>query len=323
MPEGENAVRIMTIHKAKGLKFQVVILDHQNRRTHLSKEEFWANPNIAEAPDLTTTLLPLSDKPLKALGMENIYNHEQEKTRMDFLNLIYVAFTRPVEALYIMAEAEGKREKLSKEVIKFLKASGTYSEDTLLYEFGQLQKLDSSENSQLNEETLNRWISNGGDFPVQVAPADEVYWELAGGLSHRARGKLVHTILSAIRTAKDIQKSVNLFLSKGVIDTNEAEQLTRIIRQVTEHPALKTFFSEDVLVKNETEVLLDTGEIVRPDRVVLFENQVVIIDYKTGEKEKKHFVQVNDYKQAFSTLGYKTVRGFLVYLSNKVEVTEV
>ena len=323
MPEGENAVRIMTIHKAKGLKFQVVILDHQNRRTRLSKEEFWTNPNIAEAPDLTTTLLPLSDKPLKALGMESIYNHEQEKTRMDFLNLIYVAFTRPVEALFIMAESEGKREKLSKEVIKFLKASGAYSEDTLLYEFGMLQKLDAPENKQQKEIPLSRWMSNGGDFPVQVAPADEVYWELAGGLSHRARGKLVHTILSAIRTSKDIQKSVNLFLSKGVIDTNEAEQLTRIIRQVTEHPALKTFFSEDVVVKNETEVLLDTSEIIRPDRVVLFDNQVVIIDYKTGEKEKKHITQVNDYKQAFSTLGYKTVKGFLVYLSNNVEVTEV
>jgi len=77
------------------------------------------------------------------------------------------------------------------------------------------------------------------------------------------------------------------------------------------------------LVKNETEVLLADGEIVRPDRVVMSNNEMVIIDYKTGEKEKKHIAQINGYKQAFYQLGYQTVKGILVYLGDKVEWIEI
>jgi len=323
MPEGEDAIRIMTIHKAKGLKFQVVILDYQDRRNRLSKEEFWYDINIPEVPDLTKTLLPLSREPMTALGLESIYNHEREKTRMDFLNLAYVAFTRPVEALFVVCEAESKKEKFSKEMVSFLKASGIYKEDKLLYKFGELQKLDTPEAMPQKNITLSQWTSNGGDFPVQLAPAEEVYWKHAGADSQRARGKLVHEILSGIQSTKDIQKAVNLFLAKGVIDSMEAKELTVSIRRVTEHPELKAYFSDDVLVKNETEVLLADGEIVRPDRVVMCNKEMVIIDYKTGEKEKKHIAQINGYKQAFYQLGYKTVKGILVYLGNKVELIEI
>ena len=323
MPEGEDAIRIMTIHKAKGLKFQVVILDYQERRTRLSKEEFWTDISIPEAPDLTKTLLPLSKEPLAALGLDNIYEHEWEKTRMDFLNLAYVAFTRPVEALFLVCGADGSKEKFSKEIIGFLKAATLFDDSKLHYEFGELKKLDTPDVQQQKNITLNQWVSNGGDFPVQVAPPEEVYWSLAGEASHRARGKLVHEILSAVRSTKDIDKAVNLFLAKGVIDNMEARQLSASIREVTEHPALKAFFSEEVMVKNETEILGADGEITRPDRVVINHNEVIIIDYKTGEKEEKHIEQVNGYKQAFYSLGYQNVKGLLVYLDDEVEWVEV
>ncbi len=324
MPEGENAIKIMTVHKAKGLKFQVVILDYQNRRNRTSKEEFWSDISLAEAPDLTKTLLPISKEPLKAIGMEQVYNNEQQKTRMDFLNLAYVAFTRPVEALFITAEAESKRnEKFSKEIIKFLKAADLYQQDKLLYEFGLSAKLDKPEKPQQQNIPLSHWISNGGNFPVQTASAEEVYWELAGGSSQRAKGKLIHEILASVKTSKDIQKAVNLFLSKGVIDNNEAKSISHIINQITGHPAIEKYFTDDVLIKNETEILDSDGKIVRPDRVVIQGDEIIVIDYKTGEKEDEHITQVNGYKQAFYNLGYKTVKGFLVYLGNDVQVINV
>lgn len=323
MPEGEDAVQIMTIHKAKGLKFQVVILDYQKRKNDLSKKEFWTDINLPEAPDLTKTLLPNSKEPMKVLGMDEIYNHEMEKTRMDFLNLAYVAFTRPVEALFLIGEAESKKENFSKEVIKFLKADGIYDKEKLRYTFGNLQKLDVRQKSLRKNIILHQWVTNGGDFPVQVAPAEEIYWELAGGKSHRAKGKLVHEILSTIRTPKDIQKAVNFFLAKGVINKQEAKELRHTIRQIAEHPALKAYFREDILVKNETEVRLSDDVTFRPDRVVVNSKGLVIIDYKTGEKDDKHIEQINGYKEAFKMLGYQVVKGILVYLGDEVSIIEV
>jgi ATP-dependent exoDNAse (exonuclease V) beta subunit len=319
LPEGENAVQIMTIHKAKGLKFQVVILDFQGRNNKNTKEEFWTNIDIPEAPDLSTTLLPIHEKKLTAIGLPEVYNHEKVKTRLDFLNLIYVAFTRSVEALFILAEKNSSKEKFSKEITKYLKSSGLYEEERSHYEFGELQKLDKSSVSKHQHIPLTKWVSNGGDFPVQVAPPEEVYWEMAGGNSQRIKGKLIHEVLSRIKTEKEISKALNLFLTNGVIDEHEKQQLQIKIESVVNHPKLKPYFSDSALVKNETEIVLPDGEIARPDRVVINDNSVTIIDYKTGAKEGKHINQIRKYKTAFQKLGFRDVRSILVYLGKKIE----
>jgi len=323
LPEGENAVQIMTIHKAKGLKFQVVILDFQGRSNKNTKEEFWTSIDIPEAPDLSTTLLPIHEKKLTAIGLLEVYNQEKVKTRLDLLNLIYVAFTRPVEALFILGEANSSKEKFSKEITKFLKSSGLYENERSHYEFGELKKLDKATTTKLWHTQLTKWISNGGDFPVQVAPPEEVYWEMAGGNSQRIKGKLIHEVLSRIKTGKEISKTLNLFLTNGVIDELEKQQLQVKIESVVNHPILKPYFSDSVMVKNETEVILPDGEIARPDRVIINDTGVTIIDYKTGTKESEHLNQMKKYITAFQQLGFQNVSSILVYLGEKIEFVHI
>jgi len=325
MPEGEDAVQIMTIHKAKGLKFQVVIVDYQQRGNKNTKTEFWTDLSISEAPDLTTTLLPINKEKLTAIGKQEVYNHEKEKTQLDFLNLIYVAFTRPVEALFLIGEAPHKnlREEFSKTLVTYLKSSQQFDEEKLRYEYGVLEKLEDVNAITRDHLELSKWESNGGNFPIMVAPAEEVYWEMAGGNSQRIKGKMIHEILAHIRTVKDIEKAVNLYHTKGVIDYSERQQLTKEIKAVVNNTKLKTYYSDSVLVKNESDILMSDGAILRPDRVVVNDSEVTVIDYKTGKKEKKHVSQVLQYKQTFLSLGYKKVEGILIYISENIEIVKV
>ena len=325
MPDGEDAVRLMTIHKAKGLKFQAVIVDFQDRLNRNTKNEFWTDINLPEFPDLTTTLLPIQKEKLTAIGYQEVYQHEQTKTRLDFLNLVYVAFTRPVEALFILAEApkKGNKEIFSKTINSFLKETGDYNENTLHYQYGTLAKYDKAGKPSGNHLPLTKWTTNGGDFPVKTAPAEEIYWEMAGTGSHRVKGKLIHEILSHIKTVKDIDKTLNLYASNGVIDDTEFNDLKQETEIVVNHPLLKDFFSEKANIKTETEIILPGGDLIRPDRVVLMDNTITVIDYKTGEKENKHLQQIKNYKDAFSEEGYDKVNGLLVYLGNNMEIINV
>ncbi len=322
LPEGEDAVQIMTIHKAKGLKFQVVILDLQVRKEKSTKDVFWSTKKIEEAPDLTTYLLPINKEKLTAVGMEEVYEQEKAKSRLDFINMVYVAFTRPVEALFLMADVSNK-EFFSKDIVKFLKESGQFSEDKKLYTYGELQKLEVSEVPDRNHVLLSQWQSNGGDFPVEIAPAEEIYWEMVASATQRTKGKVIHEILSHIKTAEDIDKTLNYYITNGIIDSMERTGLNHKLQAVLNHPQLEKYFSQSVLVKNETEIVLPNGEVVRPDRVVISNGEVAVIDYKTGEKEEEHLLQVGEYKQAFEMLGFQQVNGLLVYLSYDVEVVAV
>ncbi len=93
--------------------------------------------------------------------------------------------------------------------------------------------------------------------------------------------------------------------------------------EVVRHPDLIAYFSAGLLVKNETEILDADGKILRPDRVVINDGELCVIDYKTGEKSKNHKMQISAYADVFKKVGYKSVRSKLVYLNNEVEVVEV
>lgn len=108
--EGQDAISIMTIHQSKGLEFKVVIIPFCN----------WdLDHNISKAPTLwcTTHIAPFSTFPCLPLryhsGLTNTlyakdYYQERMQVHMDHLNLLYVAFTRAVDRLYVFTPQTNK-----------------------------------------------------------------------------------------------------------------------------------------------------------------------------------------------------------------------
>jgi ATP-dependent exoDNAse (exonuclease V) beta subunit len=86
--------------------------------------------------------------------------------------------------------------------------------------------------------------------------------------------------------------------------------------------SISSYFEQGVNVKNELEILTAAGDILRPDRVVISDNNAVVIDYKTGKKNaQKYHAQMQDYEYALLSLGYASVKKLLLYIQEQeVEV---
>ena len=80
---------------------------------------------------------------------------------------------------------------------------------------------------------------------------------------------------------------------------------------------MKPYFAKGLKVKNEEEILLSNGNILRPDRLIIKENEVTIIDYKTGLENNADKKQILEYKTEIENMGYKVKESLLVYINDE------
>jgi ATP-dependent exoDNAse (exonuclease V) beta subunit len=322
MPSGGNAIQIMTVHKAKGLKFEVVIADLYNAGNRKTKNEHWIDLSMEELPGLSVGLLPLTNS-LEDIGLKTIVDEEKDKNILDFLNVIYVAFTRPVQALFAVGKHDNK-DKFGAYLKQYLEKKTLWQEEKSSYSFGKLAYKGKRKDQSKGENVkLKKMISTDWEDLIRIAPSEEVYWELLDSKPVRTYGNLVHNMLSKVQYAEDVSAVVDQYRLSGLLDNLEAEHIKLLMDTVVHHPNLKRYFSSGILVKNETELLDANGKIQRPDRVVIDGDELCVIDYKTGVQSESHKKQIGAYAAAFGKLGYNRIISKLVYLNDAVEVVEV
>lgn len=335
-----NAVRIMTIHKSKGLEFNVVI--YPEAITDLDSSiggnkavaETWVTPEelgFEAIPNLDKVLFKMtSEAKLEGNKAAQICEKEEESNRLDNCNLLYVAFTRPVERLYVLARA-GAAEKKTNVIEDYLKnhedkinrdlsIDGVYT----IYQFGdpdfihKAKNEDKSEKKQICESSTSDWFSK-----IQIDPTPSMFWISENDkMQPNEWGELVHEILSNIETSADIDKALLPYLSDGSIDKETANLLKDKFVQITENPIVKEAFGPKAIVKNECEIL-SNGEILRPDRFAELPDRIILLDYKTGKKDPKHHLQLKNYISALQNMVSKEISAYLIYLGADIKVEEV
>ena len=136
-------------------------------------------------------------------------------------------------------------------------------------------------------------------------------------------GNLIHEILSKIKTKSDIDDVVNQYLYKGAINTLEQKEIVTILKEIVNHQQLHTYFEQNNQVFNEQEIVTSEKKIIIPDRLIINNNKVTIIDYKTGNPDKKYHNQIINYAKALENLNYSIEKKLLVYINTKIVVEEV
>ena len=126
--------------------------------------------------------------------------------------------------------------------------------------------------------------------------------------------------MSYIKTAEDVPSALNSLIDKGMISDHEKEATQKMIQQTIDHPLLTDYFRKGVEVRNEQEIIAKNGLILRPDRMVFKDEQVTVIDYKTGSPQSSHKEQLNTYGEALIDMGYTLENTILVYIDQQVEV---
>nr|WP_255535128.1 3'-5' exonuclease [Cellulophaga sp. E16_2] len=321
-----DAVQIMTVHKSKGLEFEVVLFPYAN--SHIYKEikpKTWL-PVAAEEFNGFTDVLINKNKEIVNYSetAESIYNEEHEKLELDAFNVLYVALTRAVKCLFIFTkkEYEGKTENPKTDYysglfISYLKQRGVWQDLQLHYQFGQLDENKISNEVLHEQEEIKFQYSFKERTSFKIVTTSGMLWDTTAEAA-LSKGNTIHKILSLIETVDDITPCFEMLVKKGSLSTEEVPLLELKVRAIIEHRDLKEFYTKDAIVKNETDIITKNGIILRPDRLVIKENKATIIDYKTGARNISYKDQIDTYAYAIEEMGYQINKKIIIYINEEI-----
>ena len=126
-------------------------------------------------------------------------------------------------------------------------------------------------------------------------------------------GKIIHEILSQKEIETNTDKIIQHYFNEGWIEKEDIVAIQDKIQNIINHPEIIPFLSESPLSLNEREILLENGEVIRPDKIIIKGGKVSIVDFKTGVPNPKHQIQLNKYEAAMRQLGYSEVEKYLIY----------
>lgn len=138
------------------------------------------------------------------------------------------------------------------------------------------------------------------------------------------QGQLLHQLFSVIRTADDVDGAIEQLRFEGLIESSEqAEQLRKLIQRALQHPRAQRWYAPGMELYNERSIICSTDgtlQTYRPDRVMIRDNEVIVVDFKFGKKKAAYVQQVKKYMQLLTDMGYPAVKGYLWYVfSNELE----
>lgn len=329
--EEQDAIRIMTIHKAKGLEFNVVIVPFCNWKIDQRDSVIWCRPE--EEPFSRIDILPVDySSVLKDTIFAGDYYREKLKTYIDNLNLLYVAFTRARKALYCFAPADTRQSGDSIKNVSRLIAITMENESLTGLDFRIIQHKNFKifekgiQEKPEKEDRKIRTAYNVEDYPENntiermkiVYHAREYLEPGESNFQPLSYGKIMHELFAKIYSEKDIEPAIEHLYLEGKISEAEKKIIREDMLSFFSDTRVKSWFSDDWKVFNERDILTKSDQNRRPDRVLIKNKSAVIIDYKFGDRElKEHKDQVMGYSDLLIQMGYEQPEMFLWYVLKK------
>ena len=143
--------------------------------------------------------------------------------------------------------------------------------------------------------------------------------EAESAMRYIDRGLLLHELFRQVTCEADIPQAVNQLLMEGLTTPDEADELRELATHALHHPQVQPWFDGSWHLFNECTILWMEHDSLcnrRPDRVLMRDDEVVVIDFKFGQPRSSHQRQVNGYMQLLAAMGYPThaMKGYLWYV---------
>ncbi len=306
-PESTDAVRVMTIHKAKGLEFDHVIVPFTMQVDVPGPEEHWSPVQGAPLHE-EIPVFPLRKRnDSKELFPSHRWDEIENQKLFDFLNVIYVAFTRPVKSLHILFNAV-KPDSLARSMRDFLELG-----DDLHFERGQLAfEADPEQDRTAGKVAVASYpFKTVQPAHLRMAKSAPKGWE-TGEVDLRKYGTALHRILqlpeSLQFSALDRLYRTGQFPER--LKDQTSTNLTALRKAPAEYgvPADAQWFAERAFLTSD-------GEYVRPDLIAVSGDERWVFDYKTGTERGADVDQLDRYVSELTAFWGET-SGHLLYLMN-------
>ena len=325
-PESLNAIRVMTIHQAKGLEFAVVILPFMDTSLIPNvREKIWYPFHESPLDSVKWGWINFSNKlPLLGKQAEALYNQQKIAKELDALNVLYVALTRAKNQLYVITQTttDSEQPKTYADLFgSYVRNQGIDLDATSFFESGEAIPKKLAEEHTLEGEKIlleigisDRWKNH---LIAPKVPTEEV-------LLAQKKGLFIHELLSKITAKEMIDEVIAEEIKLEKVSQTELMELKQTLNRIIDHPDLKQFFDGTDKVLCEQEILIPEGPTLRPDRInISKEGGATILDYKTGQPKIEDKIQLESYVDALNQLGFQKVKSKLVYIDREIEIITI
>lgn len=342
-----SGIRLMTIHKSKGLEFAHVIMpfcDWPITKSHV----IWCTPQASPFNELPLVPVDCSKSRLEGTIYEKDYHYERLQETVDNLNLLYVAFTRARQNLFVYGKRDisNIRSRLIQDclpdvarTLEGCKLSSMDEEKTepIVMEYGELdinrQRKAEKESDNVFLKPVNRLTIHPDTYPLKARfrQSNKSRDFIKGDDEQSTRGEyiqlgvILHQVFSTIQTADDVESALSQLRIDGVLNAApDEEKLREMLQRRLQTPKVKEWFSGQWEVYNERDILTvdeQSGEVktYRPDRVMVNGTEMIVVDFKFAAQRPEHVSQVKGYMELLRQMSHLTVKGYLWYVyPNKI-----
>ena len=330
IPSGNiEGIRIMSIHKSKGLEFHTVFLPFCHWKMENEKPLYvWCSPKKAPYDELQ--LLPIN---YGTSMNESIYQEEYRKEKLqlwvDSLNMLYVALTRPRKNLVVWCR-DGQKNTISELMASAIagKLEAESKDEGITYQMGEVCPSEEPTKEKVEVNKLNikpqsisvrmESIDTNIEFKQSNRSASFIEGEDDGSGKYIRQGEIMHNLFAMVRTPKDVPSAIERLRMEGIIESGAHErQILKLTHWALNHPKVKEWFSGTWELYNECTILYRENGMLqtrRPDRVMMKDGEVIVVDFKFGKPYPEYEAQVREYMDLLEDMGYDHVRGYIWYV---------
>lgn len=337
-PDNIDAIRVITIHKSKGLQFPCVLIPMFDWNFDQSSIEWIETAGFKDKLPKGVAIPPIV--PVKRDNKRTLFDNEFKKIArsniMDSLNKTYVACTRAQYELIIYTE---NNKELGLQLSQFLETCRNNNNDIaptptencdpdVVYELGKpmlrsdIPALNSDDNALPDnvESRIMPPYSVVSDVDRWKLTSPDIIIDVRG--TTRWVGEMLHKVMERVRTPKNLRKAFGRALHRGMITEEEHDEYLALLSKRLADPQVADWFANDNRLMLERSVTIGGNGQKRPDRVVIKPNgEIIIVDYKFGDRsddnDTKYKRQVAGYKRAVcDALGCRPgcVSGYVWYI---------
>ena len=352
-----HGVRILSIHKSKGLEFSNLIIPFCDWRMEKANTTLWCEPEEEPFNELPLVPVDFSSKNMMGTIYEKDYLHEHLQNVVDNMNLLYVAFTRASQNLFVIAHrgnattrsdiieqvlSDSEWEKIRTVPVKLEGIASDKKTEDILFEYGTLDLTVMKEDKKVSDNVFEKPVIPS-DVSVSNYSSKVIFRQsnksrefidgdedetLARQRNYIQLGNVLHNLFSSIHTSDDIEGALKQLELEGIIyDKNlTKDKLSIMLRKRLENNKVADWFSPRWTLFNECSVLSvnEEGKVVeqRPDRVMYDGYGMIVVDFKFGRFREEYKTQVRNYMDLLRNMGYQNIKGYLwfVYKNEIIEI---
>ena len=304
-----NAIQIMTIHKSKGLEFPVVIFPHFAPKSKGSELWIEVPKDICNLPAAYIKVGANGEKhAAEETPEENLTPEitlERKRRFLDDINNLYVACTRAGMRMYFIQQ---KGQSMFNKLLDATLAN-TFPE----YKQNGIAEIGLAESFVHEKKEANAIQTPSLQGREMLFPKLKLRSSIQRDTPEMEYGKTLHECLSLITHADTIDSTVRRVISGKNDFDQQHSRLVSDLQKIMQDKQAAMWFEENSTIYCEREFVSVAGKTLRPDRVIVNHDKVVVVDYKTGKQLARHADQVNAYKQELQSIYQKPVEGYLLY----------